>query len=217
MFDFIRRAGRPVSRDEASTAVGISRKLAAFHLDKLVDVGLLRASYGASGAARRVGRNPKLYEPTGNDVVVAIPRRQHEFLAGVLTEAVVNDTEGGSAARTAIRTAWERGEQLGASERARARPGRLGAERAITLAEQVLHGCGFEPARHAATCLRLRDCPFHPLASTAPELVCRINHAFLAGLLAGLRASTVAAVLDPRAGECCVELRPAVRPQRSDG
>ncbi|MGH3495741.1 MAG: transcriptional regulator, partial [Sciscionella sp.] len=162
------------------------------------------------------GRKPKLYEPTGSDIVVAIPRRRHEFLAGILTEAVLADTQGGSAAQTAIRTARERGEQVGASERARARPGRLGAERAITLAEQVLHDCGFEPARHAASCLRLRDCPFHPLASKAPELVCGINHAFLAGLLAGLRAGTVAAVLDPRAGECCVELRPIVRPQRSD-
>ena len=31
--------------------------------------------------------------------------------------------------------------------------------------------------------LRLRNCPFHPLAAKAPDLVCGINHAFLSGLL----------------------------------
>jgi hypothetical protein len=32
MYEFIRAARRPVTRDEAAAAVGISRKLAAFHL-----------------------------------------------------------------------------------------------------------------------------------------------------------------------------------------
>ncbi|MFH8798236.1 helix-turn-helix domain-containing protein [Streptomyces sp. NPDC017936] len=45
MFTFVRRARRAVTRDEAAAGVGISRKLAAFHLDKLVDAGLLRAHY----------------------------------------------------------------------------------------------------------------------------------------------------------------------------
>jgi predicted ArsR family transcriptional regulator len=53
----------------------------------------------------------------------------------------------------------------------------------------------------------LRNCPFHPFAAKAPDLVCGINHAFLDGFLAGLRASSVQAVLEPRAGECCVRLR----------
>ena len=36
-------AGRDVSRDEAAQAVGISRNLAGFHLDRLVAEGLLAA------------------------------------------------------------------------------------------------------------------------------------------------------------------------------
>jgi predicted ArsR family transcriptional regulator len=38
-------------------------------------------------------------------------------------------------------------------------------------------------------------------------MVCGINHAFLTGVLDGLDTTAVHAVLDPRAGECCVELR----------
>jgi hypothetical protein len=58
MYGFIRRAHRPVSREEAADTVGISRKLAAFHLDKLVEVGLLRARYEPIGGIRKVGRTP---------------------------------------------------------------------------------------------------------------------------------------------------------------
>lgn len=45
-----------VSRDEAAEAVGVSRAMAAFHLDKLVGLGLLRAEYRRLSA--RTGRGP---------------------------------------------------------------------------------------------------------------------------------------------------------------
>ncbi len=207
MYAYIRRARRPVTRDEAAAAVGISRKLAAFHLDKLVDAGLLRARYEAVGGIRKVGRTPKVYEPTGTEIHVTIPERRHEVLAGILMDAVLDPGEGENARRAAVRVAGRRGEEIGAAERARAKPGRLGAERALTLLENLLAGHGFEPSRESPTRVRLRNCPFHPLAARAPELVCGINHAFLSGMLTGLEAGRVRAVLEPRPGECCVELR----------
>jgi len=201
MYAFIRAARRPVTRDEAAAAVGISRKLAAFHLDKLVDAGVLRAGY--QQVARKVGRAPKVYEPVGTDIRVSIPPRQHDLLADILLDAVL----AGGNRDSALRVARERGQDVGAGEREQSRPGRLGAERAITLATAALQRTGFEPDRTSPTCVRLRTCPFHPLAARAPELVCGINHAFLAGLVDGLDTTAVHAVLDPRAGECCVELR----------
>ncbi|WP_062982540.1 hypothetical protein [Nocardia anaemiae] len=68
-------------------------------------------------------------------------------------------------------------------------------------------GTGFEPSREAANCVRLRNCPFHPLATTAPDLVCGLNHGFCSGMLTGLGTDRVHAVLAPRDGECCVEVR----------
>jgi predicted ArsR family transcriptional regulator len=209
MYAFIRQARRPVTRDEAAASVGISRKLAAFHLDKLVDAGVLRARYESVGTDRRVGRTPKVYEPTGVDIRISIPRRQHEVLADILLDAVLTEGADERAAEAAVRVAHDRGTAMGSAERDQTRPGRLGTERALTLATDLLHRNGFEPAREAPTRVRLRDCPFHPLAAEAPDLVCGINHAFLSGVLTGLGARTVEAVLDPRAGECCVELRPA--------
>jgi predicted ArsR family transcriptional regulator len=209
MYAFIRRARHPVTRDEAAESVGISRKLAAFHLDKLVAAGLLTARYEFAGGVRKVGRAPKVYEPSDVEVHVSIPPRQHDVLAEILVEAVLTEGAGETARDAAVRVARDRGETSGTAERERTRPGRLGAERALTLVAGIAERHGFEPARTAPTCLRLRNCPFHPLAARAPELVCAINHAFLGGLLAGLDAPAVEAVLDPRAGECCVELRAA--------
>jgi predicted ArsR family transcriptional regulator len=207
MYEFIRAARRPVTRDEAAAAVGISRKLAAFHLDKLVDAGALRAHYQQADGVRRVGRVPKVYEPSPVDIRVSIPQRSHEMLAGILLDAVAGEESGESARDTVRRVARDHGERVGADERQRARPGRLGAERALSLATRLLAERGFEPTRESAACLRLRNCPFHPLAGTAPDLVCGLNHAFISGMMDGLQASGVDAVLDPRAGECCVELR----------
>ncbi len=207
LYAFVRDADGPITREAAADAVGISRKLAAFHLDKLVAAGLLAARIEALGA-RRVGRTPKVYEPAGTDIAVHVPPREPQVLAEILVQAVVTEGADERAGEAALRVAHERGIALGEDERARLRPGRVGAERAMTLASTVLEQHGFEPCRAAGT-VRLRNCPFHPLAASAPELVCGLNHAFLSGMLEGLHAqAAVDAVLVPREGACCVELRP---------
>jgi predicted ArsR family transcriptional regulator len=206
MYGFIRQAHRPVSREEAAETVGISRKLAAFHLDKLVEVGLLQARYEPVGGIRKVGRTPKVYEPTNTEVHINIPARGHDLLADILIDAALTQNQNKPGPQAALRIAHHRGAQLAATEREQARPGRLNAERALTLATAVLTRYGFEPHRVTPTLLQLRNCPFQPLASKAPQLVCGINHAFLTGFLDTLQAPTLTAVPAPRTDECCVEL-----------
>jgi predicted ArsR family transcriptional regulator len=205
MYAFIRRAGHPVTRDEAAASVGISRKLAAFHLDKLVAAGLLTADYANLTGLRRVGRVPKVYAPAGLDVQVSIPQREYGLLADILMQAVLTSSDDADARQAAFDAAARQGRELGQAERASVR-GRLGAERALTVAEQVLERHGFEPVRCGATLVRLGNCPFHPYAARAADLVCGINHAFLTGFLEGVGASTVRAALVPRPGACCVEI-----------
>jgi predicted ArsR family transcriptional regulator len=209
MYGFVRRAGRPVTRDEAAASVGISRKLAAFHLDKLVDVGLLRTRYDAPGRPRAVGRAPKLYEPTDTQFTLTIPERRHDLLARLLLDGVLENTPGQSPALSAIEAAGAHGRSLGRDERERTRPGRLGPERAMTACEHILETHGYEPEREALTRIRLRNCPFHPLAAEHPGLVCALNQAFLAGCLDGLDATGLEAQLAPHPGQCCVILTTA--------
>jgi len=206
LLGFIRAARRPITRDEAADAVGISRKLAAFHLEKLVDAGLLRHRV-LTGGPRRVGRRPKVYEPADTEVQISIPARRHELLADILTTAVLSEIERGSAKAAAANAAHERGLAAATALRDRVRPGRLGLERALTLASEILASYGFEPQRSSPMRVRLGNCPFHPIAQRAPELICQLNHAFTRGIVEGLQARTIEAVLAPAAGECCVELR----------
>jgi predicted ArsR family transcriptional regulator len=114
----------------------------------------------------------------------------------------------------ATRIANARGKDLGARFRQRRAPGRLGPERALTAASELLERYGYEPDRPSPATLQLRNCPFHTLARRAPEVVCAINQALVQGVLRGLGDRRIQAALAPRPGACCVELRGPERPRR---
>jgi predicted ArsR family transcriptional regulator len=195
LYDYVRRADHPVSREEAGDAAGISRGLAAFHLDKLVEVGLLRARYEApADRPRGRGRSPKVYEPAADGVTVTIPERRYQLIAEILADAVATDPA--DAAGAARRQARRRGHEVGAALTTGHEPHLLPA----------LTGLGFEPQRSGGRVL-LHNCPFHALAARHTGLVCGLNHAFLAGLIDGLGAEAEAR-LAPHPGRCCVELTP---------
>ncbi|MFD7992020.1 helix-turn-helix transcriptional regulator [Streptomyces mexicanus] len=193
LLEFVRLARRPVTREEASAALGITRKLAAFHLDKLVAAGLLQARHGGHGP-RRVGRAPKVYEPAARTVTLSLPARRHELLASLLAQAATAQRPQESARDASVRIARARGEALGAAA----------GDADLT---GFLTSFGFEPAEEAPGRTALHNCPFHPVAAQAPQLVCAMNHAFLCGYLAASRQRKTVAVLAPRPGACCVELR----------
>ena len=207
MYVFIRRQGRPVSRDEAAAHVGISRKLAAFHLDKLVERGLLTAQYarlpGRTGPG--AGRSSKLYEPSDLEVQVSIPERRYDIVGEILVATLVEDSSG-SPRDAAKRIANDKGRDIGEEVKAALRLRPPGSERVLSIAEDTLSGYGFEPYRDGDA-ISLRNCPFHTLARHAPDLVCGLNREFIDGLLRGLGNESVEASLEPTPGECCVKLR----------
>ncbi|MDQ4069440.1 MAG: helix-turn-helix domain-containing protein, partial [Actinomycetota bacterium] len=85
-----------VSRDQAAEGVGVQRNLAAFHLDKLVEAGLLEATFrrltGRTGPG--AGRPAKLYRRSPSDHAVTLPPRQYELAAELLAEAVEEAGDG---------------------------------------------------------------------------------------------------------------------------
>ena len=209
LYGFVRRCDHPVTRDEAATEAGISRKLAAFHLDKLVELGLLRAEYRRhAGLFRTPGRAPKVYSPSNAEIGVTIPPRRYEFVAEILVQGVERAEPGHPAREVVLQVAAERGEAQGKAIRGQRSLGRVGAERAITLTREILEETGFEPALLDGTLL-LRNCPFHRLAQASPELICGLNQAFVQGLLDGLGNQSVATDLVPSPEFCCVRLRPS--------
>ena len=208
MYVFIRAQGRPVSRDEAAEEVGISRKLAAFHLDKLVERGLLTAHYARlpGRGGRGAGRSSKLYEPSDLEVDVSIPERRYDIVGEIMVAALTEDSTE-SPRESARRIAYERGHAIGEEVKAELRLRPPGSERALAVAEETLADYGYEPYRVGGDTISLRNCPFHDLSRRAPELVCGLNREFIDGFLRGLGNDSVEAALVPTPGECCVKLR----------
>jgi predicted ArsR family transcriptional regulator len=208
MYGFIRNAGRPISRDEAAAQVGISRKLAAFHLDKLVDKGLLNVRYARLGnrSGPGAGRPSKLYEPSDVQIEVSIPPRRYDLVGAILVKAVENGCQDESCQDTVFRVAHGFGVELGEQFRRENRLRSPGPERTLWIAERILACYGFEPYRHDHGQVALRNCPFRDLARTAPDLICGLNQALIDGLLRGLGNHNVQATLEPKPEQCCVTL-----------
>ena len=187
-------AGRDggVGRDEAAATVGVSRALAAYHLDKLVEAGLLDTRFERRTGRRGpgAGRTAKLYLRSADPVEVALPARNYELIAGLFASAVEAEPSGGARASVA-RAARSLGAEVAAEARDAASVPSLLADR------------GYEPYEDEGV-LRLRNCPFGRLAEAHRDLVCHANLAFLEGLVQGHRRSGLRAVLEPRPGRCCV-------------
>jgi predicted ArsR family transcriptional regulator len=176
----------PVGRDEVSAALGIGRTLAAFHLDKLVDAGLLEVSYarrtGRTGPG--AGRPAKLYRVSAAEHAVSVPPRDYRTAAELLAESVER-----SGADTALfDVAREHGR--------RTPPG--------TDVRDLLTAHGYLPEETPAG-IMLNNCPFHRLAEQFPPLICGMNLAMITGLLDGAGASADwVARMDAAPGRCCV-------------
>jgi predicted ArsR family transcriptional regulator len=125
----------------------------------------------------------------------------------MLLEAISRARGGDDPVASALRVARERGTGVGRRERPK-RARRLGGERALSVLRAVLDRLGYEPTRHGTGPVQFRSCPFHPMSTDSPELVCGIHHAYVSGLVEGLDLTSVEAALAPGSGGCCVELRP---------
>ena len=90
LYRLIARHGEPVSKDQAAAALGVARSVAAFHLDRLVDDGLLVAEYrrltGRQGPG--AGRPAKLYRRAPGTIAVSLPSRDYALAARLLAEAI---------------------------------------------------------------------------------------------------------------------------------
>src|SRR5271165_868727 len=196
LYEVVRERAEPVGRDEAAAAGGVCRALAVYHLDKLVETGLVTASYqrppGRSGPG--AGRPAKLYTRAEREFAVPVPPREYELAARLLVEVVESDPSGQS--RAALVEAARR---LGAELGGRLRAGGTGLDEALA-------GHGYEPRHGDDGAIRLRNCPFHQLAEQHRDVVCGMNLGLIEGILTGLGVDGLRPSLDPRPGQCCVAI-----------
>jgi predicted ArsR family transcriptional regulator len=200
LYHYVERQPRPVSRNEAAEALGVSRALAAFHLDKLVALGLLRAEYRRLSARSGpgAGRTSKLYRRSRHRFSMSLPHRDHELLARLL--AASSDP----AARMSpdLSPAREYGRSLGVRARKRIR-GHPEPARLLECVEAVLESLGFEPYRASHAEVRLRNCPFDPLSRVYTPLVCGVGQAVISGIVEGVGADRLRVGRDEQPDRCC--------------
>ena len=175
-----------VGRDAAAEALGVPRSVAAFHLDKLAEAGVVDVSYertsGRTGPG--AGRPAKRYRRRATEVAASVPPRHYDLAGALLAEAISESARTGSPVATCVGSV------------ARAAGRRLADEAS-------LDDLGYEPEEGDGEVV-LVNCPFHRLAEEHRELICGMNLDFLRGLL---EDEPVEPVLAPEPGACCVRLR----------
>jgi predicted ArsR family transcriptional regulator len=194
VYDIVANAQDAVGRDAAAAAAGIPRSTVAFHLDRLVDAGLLTVEYrrlsGRSGPG--AGRPAKLYRATAAEVTGSIPERHYELAGELLAAAAERADRDDIPMRDAVPAqARELGAQIGTECRS---------------VEAALDACGYRPASDGAGGVVLENCPFHALAARHTQLVCGANLALVQGMIDATGDERTPHLV-PRDGHCCVEVR----------
>jgi predicted ArsR family transcriptional regulator len=186
----------------------VSRSVAAFHLDKLADAGLVQTRYERLTGRRGpgAGRPAKLYGRSDKELELSLPRRRYALAGSMLADAVSEAGVQGRAVEQTLRdVARDTGARVGAGtgEESPVEPaGPLQTEELLAVLERE----GFEPRLQGEEIV-LRNCPFHRLAQQQRQLVCGMNLDFLSGLLTGTRsADCFRARLAPEPGYCCVRI-----------
>ena len=212
LYDHVVRQPGPVSRDEAAGALGVPRATVAFHLDRLVDEGLLDVVFerrtGRTGPG--AGRPAKLYRRSACEVAVSLPERHYDLAGRLLAAALEEADRSGDSPRTVLgRRAYAAGRDLAETADPAFDP--------WAAAMALLEGQGYEPRMEGSE-IALVNCPFHVLAQEHAELVCGMNIRLIDGVLDGIGSTGLSAHLHPTAARCCVRLEsgsdsPVEKPQ----
>jgi predicted ArsR family transcriptional regulator len=202
LYEYVVAQPDAVGREQAARALGLPPHSVNFHLDRLVDEGLLDTEFrrltGRTGPG--AGRPSKLYRRAAREFAVTLPSRRYELVGQILAAAVSDVAAGGDLDEALDRRARDEGRTVGHGAVAPNSTPELDS-----LAE-VLATQGYDP-RVEDDAVVLTNCPFDSLAKEHTALVCGLNEAFVQGVVEGLGCRGVEACLAPQPGRCCVTAR----------
>lgn len=200
LYEWVASRPEPVGREQAARAVGVTKPLATFHLDKLAEAGLLETGYrrlsGRVGPG--AGRPARVYWRAQREFNVTVPERRYTRVAQVFAAALERMGDGGVPPELAA-AAREVGAELAKTATRGGAAARL--RRALTSG-------GYEPVSMEDGAIRLRNCPYDALVQEHRQLVCGTNLALAQGVTDAAGVADFEPVLDPRPGFCCVAFQP---------
>ncbi|TNM48257.1 helix-turn-helix domain-containing protein [Nocardioides albidus] len=192
LYRFVAEQPGAVSRDQAASGVDVPRHTAKFHLERLVEEGLLVTEFrrltGRTGPG--AGRPAKLYRRSRRELTVSVPSRRYDLAGQVLADAVERTLSGTPMTDALAAAADDAADAV------------TGAQRAVL---ETLAPLGYEPrTEEGAICLA--NCPFDRLAQDHRDLICGVNRTFLTAL--ARRSDATMEPVAPGPG-CCARIRPA--------
>lgn len=204
LYQYLRERQEPVGREEAARQAGVTARLAAFHLDRMADAGLLEVEYrrlsGRVGPG--AGRPAKLYSISPRSFSVVIPQTRYALAASMMATALSARDAGADGSGSLQDVAADVGERLGKEIRRHART--KGARQEAV--RHKLTQLGYEPQVQESGEWTLRNCIFSELSASHRELVCGMNAAFVTGLLGGARVGSLHVERRMARPACCVRL-----------
>jgi predicted ArsR family transcriptional regulator len=203
LYLYLRDRREPVGREEAARHTGVKPRLAAFHLDRMAEAGLLDVGYRrlSGRAGPGAGRPAKVYSVSSRSFSVEIPQTRYALAASMMATVLAAGGSRADGAESLQGVAASMGESIGEEIRRRART--KGARHEAV--ERKLTQLGYEPQVQETGDWTMRNCIFSELSASHRELVCPMNAAFVTGMLTGARLSLR---VERQAGKpgCCVRL-----------
>jgi predicted ArsR family transcriptional regulator len=204
LYHFVAHQPGAVSRDQAAAGLEIPRHTAKFHLDKLVDEGLLVPEFkrlsGRTGPG--AGRPAKLYRRVRKEVNVTLPRRRYDLAGHVLADTLERIQAG-----TPLDAAIEQAAENAAAIVLDSRPPTESSD--VDRITGVLARLGYEPRPEgrAGEGVQLSNCPFQQLSDDHPGVICPMNSRFIDAVSRRLDCTDVHPTSVDRGTGCCVALR----------
>jgi len=217
LYDYVVERRDWVSREQAAAALGLQRGIAAHHLDRLADEGLLEIDYRRLNDRRGpgAGRPAKLYRRAESELGISLPPRDYELAGRLLADAAERSRRDGTPIEESLEhAARDAGRALAAAAKHDTGAGANDDARRARVVE-VLRQRGFEPETRADGVTVLHNCPFHQLAQAHTELVCGMNLCMLDSFLTEIDGLDLHAELEPEDGYCCVRLHSTSPPKAS--
>jgi predicted ArsR family transcriptional regulator len=208
LYLFVSESAEAVSREQAAAAVGVQKTLAAFHLDRLAEEGLLEVEFrrltGRTGPG--AGRPAKLYRRSDRQITLSLPHREYNLAGHLLAAAIAAAEDSGRTVRKELeRGAFSAGRSIGEEALELAGP-RLSKAKQRESLVTALRRHGYEP-RSAGRDIVLGNCPFHDLSQEFTDLVCDMNLHLMKGVrsVLNLPDKELQPRLEPEPGQCCVK------------
>lgn len=197
----LRTAGQPVPVSHVSEAVGLHPNSTRFHLDALIEAGLVTRE---AEQRTQPGRPKVLYEATEPH-----PADPYEALAQAMVTHFAGAEPDRATKARAAGEAW--GDELRSGQPSDAEP----LERVVT----CMSGLGYEPrlVTGAEPVIELTPCPYIALATKDPAVICQLHLGLVRGLLGPDQPWTVTSIHPWVKPDLCVMQLNRVEPVAAAG